>query len=50
MNFLELMGLKGRLIDNIGTNYDAPADWDAANAVLAEERAKSLAYLKEITK
>lgn len=50
MNFLELTGLTGRLIDNIGTDYDAAPDWQTANAALAREKAKSLDYLKEIVK
>ena len=50
MNFLELTGLTGRLIDNIGTDYDADINWQTTNTALAGEKAKSLDYLKEIVR
>lgn len=47
-NLLDLTGLRSRLIDNIGTDYEAEIDWPAVNAKVAEEREKSLQYLRGI--
>ena len=49
-NLLDLTNLKDRLIDNIGTNYDKPIDWDNVNKIIEQEREKSINYLKEIIK
>ncbi len=47
-NLLELTGLKGRLIDNIGDNYDAEISWAKVNSIIEKEREKSKGYLKRI--
>lgn len=47
-NLLELTGLKGRLIDNIGDNYNAEISWGEVNSVMEKERERSKTYLKEI--
>jgi len=49
-NLLDLTNLRNRLIDNIGTDYDKPIDWDSVNKIVEIEREKSISYLKEITK
>lgn len=48
-NLLELTGLKGRLIDNIGDNYDESISWMQVNKILEEERSKSKEYLEGIS-
>ena len=47
-NLLDLTNLRDRLIDNIGTNYDKPIDWNSVNETIEEEKEKSLSYLKSI--
>ena len=47
-NLLKLTGLKGRLIDNIGDNYEEEISWGEVNSVMEKEREKSNNYLKEI--
>ena len=49
-NLLDLTNLRDRLIDNIGTDYDRPIDWESVNTIIEKEREKSINYLKEITK
>lgn len=47
-NLLNLTNLKDRLIDNIGTDYDKPINWNSVNKIIEIEREKSINYLKEI--
>ena len=47
-NLLNLTKLKERLIDNIGTDYDKPINWDSVNKIIEKEREKSINYLKKI--
>ncbi len=47
-NLLDLTNLEDRLIDNIGTNYDKPIDWNSVNKIIEKERENSLNYLKSI--
>ncbi|MBR4632950.1 MAG: polysaccharide pyruvyl transferase family protein [Elusimicrobia bacterium] len=47
-NLLDLTNLKDRLIDNIGTDYDKPTDWDSVNNIIEKEREKSITYLKKV--
>ncbi len=49
-NLLALTNLKDRLIDNIGTDYDKPIDWDSVNKIIEQEREKSISYLSRICK
>lgn len=47
-SLLDLTNLKGRLIDNIGTDYDKPIDWESVNTIIEKEREQSIEYLKKI--
>ena len=47
-NLLSLTNLKDRLIDNIGTEYDKPINWDCVNSIVEKEREKSNIYLSKI--
>lgn len=48
-DLLDLTGLRGRLLDNMGTAYEMPIDWQSVNAILSQEREKAFSYLKYIT-
>ena len=47
-SLLDLTNLKDRLIENTGTDYDKPIDWDNVNKTMEKEREKSIAYLKNV--
>lgn len=49
-NILDLFDLRGRLIDNIGNDYDQPVNYDSVGKILETEREESINYLKEIIK
>ena len=48
LNMLELTGFTNRLIEQIGTNYEEPLNFSVSNNILQQEKARALAYLKEI--
>lgn len=47
-NLLDLTGLRNRLIDNIGTDYDKAIDWTDINKIIEQGRDKSITYLKKV--
>ncbi len=49
-NLLDLMNLRDRVIDNVGSDYNKSIDWDNVNKIIDKEREKSMNYLKEIIK
>ena len=48
-NFLALTGLEQRIYTNYIPEQEAPIDWSAVHAKIAQARKSSLAYLQEIT-
>ena len=47
-DLLDLTGLRGRLLDNIGAAYETPIDWPSVNTILSQEREKAFRYLKDL--
>lgn len=47
-NLLDLMGLRDRLIDNIGADYEKRIDWQLVNTIVNQKREDSLQYLRDI--
>ena len=47
-NILDLTQLRNRLIDNIGTNYEAEIDWEKVNKIIDNERKNAKDYLRGI--